>query len=292
VVLDYSAVVVLIVLSIYACARRNSLSKEAKSPFDLLHFVLGVGLSLSVLMAYQWLCFGSPFLPAQQYMPPVNFTDQGFRGLDWPQLDLLYETAFGIRYGLFTSAPLLLLALYIPGWFRGSIRITGGRETWCIALLCMGYFLFCSANQYGRMQFNTGVRHIVPIIPFLFFIVAGVLLRMPTILATIIGAVTTYWSWCLAMYRDVEQGMGVFNSLIHISLEGFRFPWLKTLENMGYLDSNNFILPLILFTAAVLWALWNLGSGKSQTPAQYRQYGDNSPNENIKPPKWRKNRTS
>ncbi len=35
-------------------------------------------------------------------MPMANFTEMGYRGFSLPQLDLLFETAFGIRYGLFT----------------------------------------------------------------------------------------------------------------------------------------------------------------------------------------------
>jgi hypothetical protein len=271
VVLDYSGVVALFALSFYAFIRRYSLPDKAKSRFDLLRFALGVSCSLAVLLGYQWICFGNPIFPAQHYMPPAKFTQHGYQGMDWPRLDLLWETVFGMRYGLFTSAPILLLALFIPGWLRRSIRIVGDRETWCIALLCLGYFLFCSANQYGRMQFNSGVRHIVPVTPFLFLIVAGVLLRLPTILAAVFGVIATYWSWCLAMYRDVEQGLGVFESPIRITLEGFRLPWLKTLENMGYLGSKYLVLLLFALAAAIIWGLWSIGGASTQANTENRQ---------------------
>ncbi|MCP4262243.1 MAG: hypothetical protein GY774_32790 [Planctomycetes bacterium] len=259
VVLDYSGVVVVFSLSIYMFIRWISSPKHTKTYFDVLYYILGVTLSLSVLLGYQWLCFGNPFFPAQHYMPPANFTDQGYRGINWPQLDLLWKIAFSMRYGLFVSAPLLILSLYIPGWIRNSIRIVNNRETWCILLICLSFFIFCSANQYGRMQFNSGVRHIVPITPFLFLIVAGVLIRMPAFLAIIFGIVATYFSWCLAMYRDVEQGFGVFESLKHITLGGFRLPWLTTLENMGYLKSKIYIIPLFILCAIALWGLWSFG---------------------------------
>jgi hypothetical protein len=211
-------------------------------------------------MGYQWSCFGNPLFPAQHYMPAANFTDQGYQGMDWPQFDLLWKTAFGLRYGLFTSAPLLILALHVPGWLRKSIRIVGNRETWCILLFCLSFFIFCSANQYGRMQFNCGVRHIVPVTPFLFLIAAGVLIRMPTLLGIAFGVITTYWSWCLAMYRDVEQGSGVFESLTHITTGGFRLPWLTTMENMGYLQSKSYVVLLFIFCAVAVWVLWHIGN--------------------------------
>jgi hypothetical protein len=103
------------------------------------------------------------------------------------------------------------------------------------------------------------VRYIVPVSPFLFLLAAGVLLRLPIVLATLVGIVAIYWSWCLAMYRDVEQGLGVFEALIHITLEGFRLPWLTTLERMGYVREGASAMPLLLLYGAVLWALWNIG---------------------------------
>ncbi len=203
-----------------------------------------------------WLSFGNPFYPAQHYMAPAEFTHFGYRGFDWPQLDLLWQTAFGMRYGLFTSAPFLLLALYPPAWFRGRFRIVNNREAWCIVIFCLLFFLFCAANQYGRMQFNTGIRHVLPVTPFLFLLAAGVLLRMPTVLAAFVGIVTTYWSWCLAMYRDVEYGLGVFESLVHVTLEGFRLPWLTTLERMGYFPSGALAMPLLVLCGVIVWILW------------------------------------
>ncbi len=259
VVLDYSGIIVLLVFGLYALSRRSSLPPEARSCFDLLYFAIGVALCLAVLMGYQWVCFGSPFYSAQHYMPPTEFTYYGYRGIDWPHLDLLWKTAFGIHYGLFTSAPLLLLALYIPNWFQYNNRLLGKREMWCIILFFIAFLLFCSMNQYGRMQFNSGVRYIVPVTPFLFLLAVNVLMRIPVILAVLIGSITTYWSWCLAMYRDVEQGLGVFESPIHITLEGFRLPWLTTLERMGYLSGGTSPIALLVLVGAIIWIIWNIG---------------------------------
>ena len=259
VVLDYSGLVVVLVLSLYGIVRRSSLPAEARSRNDVAHFVVGVISCGAVLMGYQWLSFGSPFFPAQHYMPPAEFTHYGYRGMDWPHLNLLWETAFGMRYGLFTSAPLLLLALYVPAWVQGRIRIVGNRELWCILIFSLVFFLFCAANQYTRMQFNTGVRHIVPVSPFLFLLAAGVLLRMPTMLAAFVAILSTYWSWCLAMYRDVEQGLGVLEAIIRITLEGFRLPWLTTLEGLGYLPGGASAIPLLTLLGVIVWTLWYVG---------------------------------
>jgi hypothetical protein len=259
VVLDYSGLIILLVLGCYGLVRRSSLPAELRTHGDILRFLAGVAFCAAVLMGYQWVCFGNPFYPAQHYMPPARFSHYGYNGMDWPHLDLLWETAFGMRFGLFTSAPLLLLALYVPSWFRGRTRFLGGRETWCIVVISLAFFLFCAANQYGRMQFNTGVRHILPVTPFLFLLAAVVLMRMPVMLGVLVSIFTTYWSWCLAMYRDVEQGHGIFESLIHISLEGFRLPWLTTLEHLGYLPREASAMPLLVLLGMTIWTLWNVG---------------------------------
>jgi hypothetical protein len=265
VVLDYSGVVVVLVLGVYGFLRRASLPAEAKSRNDALHFIIGLMICAAVLIGYQWLNFGSPFSPAQRYMPPTQFSGYGYHGFDRPHLDLLWDTAFGSRFGLFTSAPLLLLALYIPGWLGARKRIVGNRELWCIVSFSFLFFLFCAANQYGRLQFNSGVRYIVPVVPFLFLLVSGVLLRMPTLLAVFLGLITTYWSWCLAMYRDVEQGLGVFEAVKNVTLHGFRVPWMTTLEKMGYLSDGASALPPLLLCTAIIWATWIVGRKRITT---------------------------
>ena len=258
VVCDYSGLIVVLVLAGYAVARWWETAPASRSVVDLSAFAAGVLACAGFLMVYQWMCFGSPFLPPQHYMPPANFTQIGYAGMDWPHADLLWSTAFGMRFGLFTSAPVLVLALYPPAWLART-RIVGWREVWCIGLFCLLFLIFCAANQYGRMQFNSGVRHIVPVSAFLFLIAAGVLLRVPAAVACLIGALSAYWSWCLAMYRDVEQGLGVFESPIHVTFEGFRLPWLKTLQGMGYVNSQATAVPLLVLFGAVVWALWGVG---------------------------------
>jgi len=255
VVLDYSGLVVVLALGIYVVLSQKKLELGRKSIENVVRYASGAGLAISILLAYQWTSFGHPFFPAQTYMPPASYTHLGYRGLDWPRLDLLWETAFSLRYGLFVSAPLLLLSFYVPGWRKGH-RLLNSPEQLFVIVFTTLFFLFCAANQYGRMQFNTGVRHIVPVTPFLFFLTAGVLMRMPPVVAAVIGVVTVYWSWCLAMYRDVEQGLGVVESVISVTLEGFRLPWLTVVKNMGYSPDGISVAPLFLILGTILCILW------------------------------------
>ena len=262
VVLDYSGVIAIVALSGYALACWMPTSKCERRWFDLFKFASGVAICIAGLMAYQWSSFGHPILPAQSYMPPANFSDLGYRGFSLPQLDLLFETAFGMRYGLFTSAPILLLAFLLPIWLQRSTRLLPRRETAFVVSVVVLFFVFCAANQYGRMQFNTGVRHIVPVVPFLFILAANVLLRMPKTIAVAFGLLGTYWSWCLVMYRDVEQGSGIFEAVRQISLEGPRLPWLTTVERMGFLQ-NASPVPFLVLGAAVIALICFVGARRT-----------------------------
>jgi hypothetical protein len=237
-VLDYSGAIVIIVIGLYAVARWNNQPDGEKNLADLARFVIGVGLSVLALLLYQGFAFGNPFYPAQHYMPQTTFSGFGYQGVDWPQLDLIWLLSFGMRYGLFVSAPLLLLVLYIPGWLDKNIRIVGKLETWTILIFSLAFLLFTAANQFSRMQFK--------------------LLRLPTWLAIIIGVFTTYWSWALAMYRDVEQGLGVFEAIIQITSQGPQLPWLSTLQNLGLVPSWGSAWMVLVFAAIILWVIWSI----------------------------------
>ena len=254
IVLDYSGLIIIAAIGMYAYFRRLKLAVSEKNMFDLPFFALGVAICVLILMGCQWVAFGNPFLPAQYYMPPTTFSGYGFRGIDLPKLDLLWQNAFGMRYGLFTSTPLLILALLFPVWKRYKSEIFNALEKWFVVLFTTVFFLFTAANQFSYMQFNSGVRHMVPVTPFVFLLVAVVLVRIPGWLAAMIGIVGTYWSWCLVMYRDVEQGSGIFRInysyfyrwatatlAYHFKGDGFRFINISAKFDFGRMCNYNIV---------------------------------------------------
>lgn len=265
VVCDYIGLVVVIVIAFYGLFRRMSLPANAKAPGDVARFIAGLTFGAVFLMWYQWLAFDHPLWPAQIHMPPPP---HGYRSLVWPQFGLFWRTLLDPHYGLFIASPLLLLALYFPGWLGRDKRLLPGREMRCVVWMIVGLVFFCSVIEYGYMQFNTSVRYIVPAVPFFFLLVAGVLLRMPAVAAVMVGVVATYWSWCLAMYREAEVGLGILEGPIHITLEGFQLPWLTTLQRMGYVLPNGTPIALLLLTAAVIAVLWCVGNKKNGSTIQ------------------------
>jgi len=271
VVLDYSGIILVIALSVYAAMKIKKITTGGQRWQALVLFAVGLMLSASVLIFYQWLVFGSPFYPAQHYMPETTYSSSGYRGMDWPQADLLWELAFGIRYGLFISAPFLFLALVPAAWTRAGVRLLDRWETLWIFFLSVAFILFTSANQFSRLQFNSGVRHMLPVVPFLFLIAAGQWLKLSQVLKWVTVIAGTYWSWCLAMYRDVEQGGGIFDSLIQVTAHGPRFPWLETAVNLGYAEPGWrwLVLAILVIGICLIWWIRIPGKHSEMVPDSY-----------------------
>jgi hypothetical protein len=267
VLLDYTGSVMLAGLFAYGLARRW--------PRDLPRFVstfaIGAAGPIGLLWFYQWASFGNPFLPPQQWMPGVAWVDAGYRGFSAPRLDLLVSNLFDYRYGLFTSCPLVLLALAQP-WL-GRAGVVPRREARFLFGICLAFWLFCGGVNYGHLQFNTGIRYMTAILPLLFVLSAVVLVRLNRGVVYAIAVASVTLSWCLAMHRDVERGFGVLDPLLHVFVGGFELPLLTTVSRMR--DSFGEILargvsplPVLALTAVVICGIWRRPAGPAAKHAE------------------------
>jgi len=246
--LDYSGAVVLVCLLLFAAAsdRRH-----------IIPFVLAATPPIFLLWFYQWSSFGHPFYPGQHYMPPVEWIDRGYQGVSGPQLDLAWMLAFDYRFGIFTACPLLLAAAAVP-FLRQTLL--SKRQIWFFFIFFVLFWVFFSSVNYTRLQYNTGVRYMAPMIPVLYLPTVAVLSRLSRPLLYFISAAAITQAWCMAMYRDVERGLGVLDPILHVFLGGFQLPALTTLTrmNLGLEALANGVSPLPLFalTGALLYGIW------------------------------------
>jgi hypothetical protein len=257
--LDYSGVVMLLGLSIYALLHHAR--GDFRNPFaSAVYYVAGTVGPVLLLWFYQWQSFGHFLYPGQHWMPPVDWIDRGYQGFGLPSLELLGSLALDYRYGLFTSCPLMALALASP--FIRSVRyLIGRRELLSMLGLAAALWLFCGGINYTRLQFNTGIRYLAPLFPFLFFPAALVLRIIPLKVAYFIGVLAVTQAWCLAMYRDVERGYGLLEPIIHVFTEGFQLPALTTFSRFGgqygeLARTGISPLPIFALAAAVLFGVW------------------------------------
>jgi len=271
VLLDYSGIVMLGGLFCYAVLKPWKSGSLRHASRSASYYVLGSIGPILLLWFYQWRSFGNPFLPGQHWMPPVEWIDIGYQGFTWPQPALLWHLLFDYRYGLFTTCPLLLVALLSLWWLRTTKRFIPGRELAVLMLLPLGLLVFCSGISYTRLQFNNGMRYLAPTLPFLFVPVAVVLVKMiPRRLAYVISIIAVAQAWSMAMSRDVERGFGVLDPILRVFIGGFQIPLLTVLSRMSsgqygdYASSGVSPLPIFAVVTALIFVVWS--SGRRREP--------------------------
>ncbi|HEU4564191.1 MAG TPA: hypothetical protein VFS05_06075 [Gemmatimonadaceae bacterium] len=252
---DYSGAPLVLAFGIWALAlgwRRGGIAGAVRGG---ALFTLGALGPILVLWGYQWAAFGNPFFPAQRYMPATEYSVHGWNGMTWPLPKLLLGNLLDPRYGLLAFCPMLAAAVVAPflarrpgGPTRGELALIFGAT---IALL-----LFNSSILFALLQWNTGVRYMVPAVPLLFFALVPVLLRLPEWAMWALVVPTVAVSWSVAMAREA-----VPISLERIFLRGFELPWLHVLEVTSgayapFLRYGSSPVPLFCLTGVVLWLLW------------------------------------
>jgi hypothetical protein len=258
---DYSGAVLTVALLLYALARSRLGSADGALLRRAAWFGAGGAGPILLLWLYQWRSFGHPFYPGQHWMPPVAWIELGYQGVTAPRLDLLTALAFDYRFGLFVTCPLMLLGLLAPFVDRGPARRLPVLETALVLGCTLGLWLFFGGVHYTRLQFNTGIRYLAAIFPFLFLPTAVVLVRLSRRTVYFVAVLSVLQAWALAMYRDVERGLGILEPIVRVLFGGFQLPALNVLSRMGGQYGDYFahgVSPLALFavTAAIIVGIW------------------------------------
>jgi hypothetical protein len=260
---DFSGVVPLVALGLYPLP---ALTRGEAPAWRWGWMVAGGAVPIAALLAYQAWAFGSPWWPAQHYMPATPFSGQGWNGFSVPSPDLLLRSLFDPRYGLFAFGPLLLLAAGArwaqPGWAAPPPPARQRALVWGLAV---GLLLFTSANQYAHLQWNTGFRMLTAVVPFLFLPAARVLSGLPRLVAVTLSGLAVLHSWALAMVREDAVG-----SVAAVLDAGPKLPWLTSLWRAGptylpWLETGGpRAWPLFVLLALVLWVVWRPSAGPTR----------------------------
>ncbi len=166
VVTNYVAIGGVAALGLYALLgtpglRRNFAWRNAFA------FCLGGAGPALLLMAYGWICFGSPFRLNNDFQNPL-FAEKGaalFGMIGMPNGyvgTLLLASPFR---GLFFFSPVLLLGFYgLFVWLREKRFAAEARL--CLGIFAWFFYINMSFNGY-HAGFSAGPRYLVPGIPFL-----------------------------------------------------------------------------------------------------------------------------
>ena len=251
---DYSAAPLLLVFGLWILVHhaRGGLVAMLRAGAT---YSAGALPGILALLGYQWAAFGSPWFPAQRYMPATQYSVLGWNGFFVPTAELLVGNLLDPRYGLFAFSPLLALAIAAPFVPRTAQDPDPRATAWMLAAAA-GLYVFSSANQFALLQWNTGVRYLVPATPLLFLCALPVLRQLPRLAAALVLGASVVLSLAVSMTRE-----SIPDALRLTLAEGPTLPVFIVLRKMasGYPVLQFGVLgPLVAFGAllAALWGLW------------------------------------
>jgi hypothetical protein len=258
---DYSGGLVLALLGVYGLLRLHDDERWPNAVRQSLWYLAGAMPMILLLWYYQWAAFGFPFYPPQHYMPAVEWSDLGYQGVAGPQLDLALMLLFDVRFGLVVNAPIVVLALAAP-FLAGPRSLLPRREALLMLAVGVAFLGLFSSVHYTRLQYITGIRYLVPVIPFLLLAAIPALLRLPRLVSYGLVLISVVINWALGMGRFQEQEGSIVETLLRVYLGGFQLPALGTLSRMSaqYLPGTTSVSAsaVLVIIAVVLVAVWTV----------------------------------
>ncbi len=267
--LDYAGVVPLLVFYAYIILVRKKHVGLLKSIKESMVYVVGSIPPVVFLCWTQWIMYGHPFLPGQKHMRAVTFTDRGYVGFSWPTWEVFEANLISPNYGLATFAPILLLGFLPKVLGRSEGGLLPKMQKRGAYAFIWAFLIFCACNQYSLMQFNTGFRYLLPLVPFLFLLAAEHLRKLPTLLLWLLGIPCMIHTWVLSMVRytklDLNEGPDTIPECWRRIMEdGLQLPSITVLRQITS-DPSHFIhwqiwpFATFLLVALLSWGIWSLG---------------------------------
>lgn len=290
--LDYAGAVPVLVLTAYLVLPRARVAGWGTSLREAVPYVLAGLPGLAFLLGTQWAMYGNPLTPGQFVMTAVNYTDKGIKGIGLPTFEVFLKNLVSPSWGLFAFAPLLLLG-FVPVRSRGRALVFPRSARRVSLWLVASFLLFCAANWYSLMQFNTGFRYLLPIVPFVFLAASDHLARMPRPLLALVSVPAFLHTWVMCMFRavsdaekdlrDQAEALGISQldlpgywrtlatetsvpaSWAGLLREGPQLPWLTVLRQTStgpalLVDAVWMPSALMTTTGLALALLWHLGA--------------------------------
>jgi hypothetical protein len=258
---DYMGVLILPLLYGYLVLPRLSTASWRLSLKESFAMVIGSLPPIAFLLFTQWAMYGNPFWPGQHWMPNQNvYVNVGARGFTFVDPELFLQNLFHPGFGMYVWGPILLLAL-VPAWrYPSGSLILPRRERRFVIVTTAVLMLFCATNQYARLQWNSGFRYLMPLVPFLFLALSDHWVRMPKWARVPIAAITLVQCWVLTAFR--EQTPRAWREFF---AEGPQLPWYRVLGMTSNPDNpwlGTWWIPTLLLAAtlALVVGIWMLGS--------------------------------
>ena len=279
--LDYAGGIALAALGLYLALPRWREAGFAAALRESLPFALGTLAPIAFLLATQAWMYGDPFTPGQLHQQENEFTGRGMRGIDWPSFEVFWRNLFDPSFGLIPWAPFLALAFIPARLLRGDPErwILPRRERRFAVAFSAAFLGFCAMNQFSLLQWNTGFRYLLPLVPFLFLMAADWLARAPRALLLAIALPSIAHAWVLAMRRFQQPNSGYAGDAVplvnwsEILTHGPQLPWLTVLRQTVSDPASPLHWPIwptliLAFAFATCWGIWRAGERASLLTAR------------------------
>lgn len=205
VALDYAGALPAVILGLYFLWNRRVVAGWRCALVESIPALLAALPPIVFLLWSQKIMYGGWFTPGQFVMRPVNYTEVGMKGISWPSLEVFVKNLIAPGWGLYMFGPLLLIALWPAPRREDSTWILPRRERRWVLAFIVAFLLFNAANIYSLMQFNSGFRYLLPIVPFAFLQASGHLARMKRTTLAIISVLVIGHGLVLCMAREVND---------------------------------------------------------------------------------------
>ena len=142
-------------------------------------YALGASIPLSLLLYYQWACFGSPFSVGYETVALDEFKEamgSGVCGISWPTAEGAWGISFSPYRGMFILSPFLLLVFPAVWAVARESRARGLEESLpplCAAAVVAAYFLLNAGYCFWNGGWAIGPRHFIPALPFMVYLIAN-----------------------------------------------------------------------------------------------------------------------
>ena len=257
---DYIGVIILPLLYGYLVLPRAKIASWRVSVLESMPMVFGAVPPVCFLLYSQWAMYGNAFYPGQYWMPDANiYVQEGVRGFTLPAPDLFLLNLFDPAFGMYTWGPVLLLSL-VPTWrYQSASLILPRRDRVWLCATWVVFLLFASANQYSRLQWNSGFRYLIPLVPFLILAIADHWIRLGRRVKVAIATMAVLHSWVLTVYREpVPRSWQLFLA------EGPQLPWYRVLTMTSNPENpwlGTWWVPSLVLAAtlAIVAGIWRHG---------------------------------
>jgi hypothetical protein len=270
--LDYAGAIALAALGLYLVMPRWREAGFSAALRESLPFVAGALPPILFLLATQAWMYGNAFTPGQMHQQENEFTARGVRGIDWPSLAVFSRNLFDHAFGLLPWTPFLALA-FVPSRLLGGDEahwILPRRERRFVAAFAWAFLLFCAANQFSLLQWNTGFRYLLPLVPLWFLAASDWLARLPRWGFWAIAAPSIAHMSVLSMSRFQQPTASYAGDPVplvcwrEILTHGPQLPWLTVLRQTVSDPASPIHSPLLpsailALALAACWAIWWAG---------------------------------